>query len=61
MASVVDEIQPVYGIVAEVRCGSAAKATNALTGQQYGVEQTDGFCRIRFDCIDIHETVMIEF
>lgn len=59
LMSIVDEVQPVYGIVAEIRDRVVKKAVNALTGRHYEVRQVEAGYTIQFDCNDIHEIILV--
>ena len=60
LASVVDEILPVYGLVAEIRDRSVTKAVNVLTGEKCEIRQDGPCCKVRFDCKSIHEIILVE-
>jgi hypothetical protein len=60
LTSVVDEVLPVYGIVAEIRDRTVTRAINALSGKSVEVRR-DGVCaRIQFDCTNVHEIIIVD-
>lgn len=60
LACVVDEVLPVYGVTAEIRGRAVAGAVNALTGEPCGIEREGDCVRIRFDCRELHEIILVE-
>ena len=60
LASVVDEILPIYGIVAEINGWRVSKAVYSSTGQNCEIEYSDSGSRVMFDCINLHEIILVE-
>ena len=60
MAAVVDEILPVYGLVAEIKGRVPKTAVHVLTGKPCRIEQTDSCYQVHFDCTGLHEIIQIE-
>lgn len=60
LTSVVDEILPIYGIVAEIRGRNVTKAVNALTGRNYDALKDESGFKILFDCADVYEIIIVE-